>query len=264
MSEATISTENTTTTDSATFPTNTTNTTNIPPKVNGQSDPKFFTQEDIEKAREQEKSKMYKRLETMQETVTRLEAEAKTRASAEEQSQRLIEAAQKQEEADAKKRQENEMSAKDLLAQREQEWNQQMQQVRMEMEQERALRQRETEYAQLMDYRQQVAAQYSDRVAPEMLDLITGDTPDEIVASAEDMAARTERILAQTAEAMQNQRQQMPTTRATAPASGDNSGSQRTFTPDEIRNMSMSDYAKQRRDLLGGGADGPKNRGLFG
>jgi hypothetical protein len=226
-------------------------------KVTGQSDPKFFTQEDIEKVREQEKSKMYKRLETMQEQVARLEAQARQGAEAEEAKQREIAEA-------AKVKAESEMSAKDLLAQKEQEWQSQLQAVQQQVEAERALRQRETEFAQLMDYQQQIIAEYSDRVAPEMLDLIQGGSPEEIRASAEDMSERTARILAQTAEAMQNQRQQMPTTRATAPVSGDNSGSQRTLTPDEIRNMSMSEYAKQRQALLGGGADGPKNRGLFG
>jgi hypothetical protein len=220
--------------------TNDTAETMLGSRVNGQSDPKVFTQEDIEKAREQEKSKMYKRLETMQETVARLEAEARQRA-------------------------ESEMSAKELLAQKEQEWQAQLAQVQSQVEAERALRERETQFAQLMEYRQQVVQQYSDRVAPELLDLIEGDTPEEIVASANDMAARTERILAQTAEAMQNQRQQMPTARVTSPVSGDNPGSNRNYTPEEIRNMSMSDYAKHRKSLLGGGASGgPTNRGLFG
>lgn len=132
------------------------------------------------------------------------------------------------------------------------------------MEQERVLRERESQYAQIMEFRQQVAQQYADRIAPELLDLISGDTPEELTASAEDLATRSERILAQTAEAMQTARQQMPTVRATAPASGENSGSQRVFSPEEIRGMSMSDYAKHRKSLLGGGAGGPSNRGLFG
>jgi hypothetical protein len=229
----------------------------IPAKATGNSDPKMFSQEDIEKAREQEKSKVYKRLETLQETVSRLENEAKARAEAEEQAQRLLE-------DEAKKKVESEMSAKDLLAQKEQEWAQQLSLVQQQMESEKALRERESQFAELMDYRQQVIQQYSDRVAPELLDLIHGDTADEINATAEDMAARTSRILAQTAEALQTTRQQTPTSRITAPSSGENAGSQRTFNPDEIRNMSMSEYAKHRKSLLGKGTDGSTSRGLFG
>jgi hypothetical protein len=229
----------------------------VPAKPSADSDPKLYTAEELEAARKQEKDKLYKRMETMQETVARLEAEAKERADKE--------AARRKEAEDiAKAKVESEMSAKDLLAQKETEWQNRFSQMESKLEQEQALREQESKFAQIMEFRQQVAQQYSDRIAPELLDLISGETPEELTASAEDLATRSERILAQTAEAMQTARQQMPTVRATAPASGENSGSQRVFSPDEIRGMSMSDYAKHRKSLLGGGAGGPSNRGLFG
>ena len=228
-----------------------------PAQVSGQSDPKMYSEEDLAKAREQEKSKVYRRLETLQETVARLEAEAKERATLEQEAK----------EAEAKRlreQEESEMSAKDLIAKKEAEWAEQQRQLREEIEAERALRQRESQFAELMAHREQVLDQYRDRVAPELLDLIQGDTPEAIQASAENMEERTERILAQTQEAMQNARQQMPTARVTAPASGENVGSERQFTAQEIAGMSMADYAKHRQRLLGQGADGPKSRGLFG
>jgi sugar-specific transcriptional regulator TrmB len=228
-----------------------------PVQVNSNSDPRMFTAEDLEKAREQEKSKVYKRLETMQETVARLEAEATQRRTAEEAAQQAAKDAAEAERLSA-------LSVQDLLAEREAQWQREQAELRQEIAAERALRERETQFAELMDSRNQIMQQYSDRVAPELLDLISGETPEEIQQSAEDMAARTERILAQTAEAMQNARQQMPTTRVTAPASGDNAGANRQYSPDEIRGMSMADYAKHRAGLLGNGAGGPKNRGLFG
>lgn len=232
--------------------------TPIPLKPQPTSDPKFYTEDDLEKVRKQEKDKMYKRLETMQEQVARLEKERQEREESIQAEQR-----KKQEEAERKKREE--MSAKDLLEQKEREWQSKVQEIEAQMEAERALRQREAEFNSLMEYRQQVLQQYSDRVAPELLDLINGDSPEQIAQAAEDMAARTERILAQTQEAMQNVRQQTPTARVTDPASGENSGTNaRIMSPDEIRSMSMADYAKHRQRLLGGGADGPKSRGLFG
>jgi hypothetical protein len=228
-----------------------------PAQVSGQSDPKMYSEEDLAKAREQEKTKVYKRLETLQETVQRLEAEARERQEAEEARQRALKEAEEQERLDN-------MSAKELIAEKEREWAEQQQRLREEIEAERALRERESQFAELMHVREQVLDQYRDRVAPELLDLIQGDSPEAIQASAENMAERTERILAQTQEAMQNARQQMPTARVTAPATGENTGSERAFTPDDIRNMSMADYAKHRQRLLGQGADGPKSRGLFG
>lgn len=228
-----------------------------PAQVSGQSDPKMYSEEDLAKAREQEKSKVYKRLETMQETIDRLNQEAQERREAEEARQREIREAAEQDRLDN-------MSAKELIAEKERVWAEEQAQLREEIERERALRQRESEFAELMTYREQVLDQYRERVAPELLDLIQGETPEAIQQSAEDMAARTERILAQTQEAMQNARQQMPTTRVTVPATGENAGSERVFTPDEIAGMSMADYAKHRQRLLGGGAGGPTNRGLFG
>lgn len=230
----------------------------VPPVVvNANSDPKMFTQADLEAARQQEKDKVYKRMETMQETVNRLEAEATERRTAEEKARKdAADAA----EADRQ----SQLSVQELLNEREAQWRSEQETLRQEIATERALRERETQFAELMTARDDVIAAYADRVAPELLDLISGDTPEALQQSAEDMAARTERILAQTAEAMQNARQQMPTARVTAPASGDNAGANRQFTPDEIRGMSMADYAKHRPGLLGGGAGGSRNRGMFG
>ena len=229
-----------------------------PAQVRGASDPRMYSEEDLERARRQEKDKVYRRIETLQETVKRLEDQENQRAADER-------ARQEQAQADANRQAEEEMSAKDLIAKREAEWRQESNELRQQIDAERALRERETQFAGLMEYRQTLLADYSDRIAPELLDLVRGDTPEELQQSAEDMAARTDRILAQSAEAMQNARQQMPTARVTAPASADDTGAQRTFTSDEIRQMSLSEYAKHRQRLLGQGASGgPKNRGLFG
>lgn len=231
----------------------------VPPsKVTGQSDPKFYTEEDLVKAREQEKSKVYRRLETLQETVKRLEEDQQRRMEAERARQVEIE-------EENRRKAEEEMSAKDLIAQKEAQWHAEQEELRQQIEQERALRERESQYAELMAYREDVLDRFRDRIAPELLDLVGGSTPEEIVQSAEDMATRTDRILAQSQEAMQNARQQMPTARVTAPASADDTGAQRNYTPDEIRQMSMSEYSKHRARLLGQGASGgPKSRGLFG
>ena len=229
-------------------------------QVSGNSDPKFYTEEDLAKAREQEKSKLYRRMDTMQSELQTLkeerEAEAARKAEEERQAADL-----------AKRAAEEDMSAKELIAAKEAEWAQQQAVLRQQIEQERALRERETQFAELMDVRQRIITDYQDRVAPELLDLIAGETPEQIQQSAEDMAARTERILAQTQEAMQQTRQQTPTARVTAPVSSgpDDEAVSRTYTPDDIRQMSMADYAKHRQRLLGQGASGgPRNRGLFG
>jgi hypothetical protein len=236
----------------------------LAPKISGESDPRMFTEEDINKAREQEKSKLYKRLEMQQSEIEKLQAEFKTRAEAEEQKRREAQEVEERVAQEQKQQAEAEMSAKDLLAQKEKEWQQQLQSVQQQVEQEKALRERESQFAELMDYRGQVQAQYQDRVAPQLLDLIQGNTPEEIVQAAEDMAARTDQMVAQFEQAQQTMRQQAPTARVTAPMSGENSAATKSFTPDDIKSMSMADYVKNRRSLLGNGAGGPKNRGFFG
>jgi hypothetical protein len=229
-------------------------------QVSGNSDPKFYTEEDLAKAREQEKSKLYRRIETMQGELKTLQQEREDRARQEEEARQTAEEA-------ARAQREEEMSAKELIAAKEAEWRREQEDLRAQIEQERALRERETQFAELMDVRQRVIADYQDRVAPELIDLIGGNTPEEIAQSAEDMAARTQRILEQTQQAVQQTRQQTPTARVTMPVSSgpDDEAVSRTYTPDDIRNMSMADYAKHRQRLLGQGASGgPKNRGLFG
>ena len=236
-----------------------------PPSLpKGDSDPKMFTQEDIDAARKQEKDKLYKRLETMQETVSSLQADAKKRQEAEAARQKELQDQAKQQEAEAKKAAEEQMSFKDLLAQRDQEHNQQIQQLHQQIEAEKVLRERESQFAQLMDYRQQIMAQYQDRIAPQLMDLIQGNTAEEIQQSAEDLAARTDRMVAEFEQAQQTVRQQTPTARVTAPASGANTADTKQFTPEDIRSMSMAEYVKNRRSILGNGAGGPKNRGFFG
>jgi hypothetical protein len=233
-------------------------------KPSGASDPKMYSEEDLVKARQQEKDKLYRRIETMQEQVKSLESQSKARAEAEEAAQREQQRQAEEAAKLAEQQQEAEMSAKELLEKREAEWQTQLNQVQQQVEAERALREKEAQFSQLMEFRNQTIQQFSDRVAPELLDLIQGETPEAIQQAAEDMAARTQRILAQTQEAMQNQRQQTPTTRVSLPASGENSGSYQSFTAEEISAMSVSEFAKHRQRLLGQGADGPKNRGLFG
>ena len=231
-----------------------------PAKVSAQSDGKVFSPDDIEKARQQEREKLYRRMETMNEELQTLKEEREERARLEKEQREAAEAA-------ARAKNEEEMSAKELIAQKEAEWKQQQEELRAQVEQERALRERETQFAQLMDTRQRVISEYQDKVAPELLDLIGGESEEEIVQAAEDMAARTQRILEQTQQAMQQTRQQTPTARVTVPVSSgpDDEGAVRTYTPDDIRNMPMSEYAKHRARLLGNGATGgPRNRGLFG
>jgi hypothetical protein len=115
-----------------------------------------------------------------------------------------------------------------------------------------------------MNYRQNRLEQERDNIVPELIDLIQGNTPDEIEGSIATLKDKSSSILQSAQAAMQSAKQQMAGTRITAPASGplDNDSSQQSYTPDAIRDMTMADYAKQRAKLLGTAASN-RGQGLF-
>jgi hypothetical protein len=97
------------------------------------------------------------------------------------------------------------------------------------------------------------------------LDLVTGNTQDEINTSIESLKDRSTRILESAQQAMQSARKEMTGSRVTAPPTGplDINSEQRNFTADEISAMPMNEYAKYRQRLLSPKAQG-KGSGLFG
>lgn len=232
----------------------------------------YFTQEQvnamIERARQQEKDKVYGRLDTLQSQLSEIAKEREERQAAEEE-------ARKRAEEEARRREEAELSAKDLLARKEQEWQSQLSttqqsfeerlaQMQQEREQERALLEKEREFASLQAYTQQRLAQESDNIAPELADFVTGRTREEIDQSIEAVKAKSAAILEQVQAAQQAARAQQRGTSVSgfAPVGPmDVEAGQRTFSPQDIANMDMAEYAKYRSQFIGQGA---ASRGLFG
>jgi hypothetical protein len=104
-----------------------------------------------------------------------------------------------------------------------------------------------------------------DSIEPELIDLIGGNTKEEIDASVEDMKARTARIVEGMRQAAIAQRAGMPGVAssggATAITPGLDTG-QQDLSPDDIKGMSMADYAKLRQGM--GYAQAGSGRGIFG
>ncbi len=100
---------------------------------------------------------------------------------------------------------------------------------------------------------------------PELMDLIAGNTREEIDASIEGLKERSSRILESAQAAMQATRRDMTGTRATLPPAGplENNTSQRNFTAQEIAAMSVQEYAQYRDKLMSPQARGVQT-GLFG
>lgn len=220
--------------------------------------PKFYTEDDLAKVRSQEKEKLYPQIESLKEELNAIRKEKEE------------EVARKDAEAQAlaeKARQEalSELDAKSYADARLSELQEQLERERQERERALALLEREKSFADLQAYRQQVLEQERENIIPELVDLIAGNTREEIQSSVEGLKERSARILESAQSAMQTARKEMTGTRATLPPAGplETNSEQRQFSAEEIQSMSMNDYAKYRARLLSPTAQG-KSRGLFG
>jgi len=228
-----------------------------------------YSADDLAKAREQEKAKLYPQMEKMKEELASLkkakeEEEARKQAKAAEraakEAERIAEKQNKQ-----KEQQEKELKFKDLLKKKEQEFESKLEAERLERERAIALLEMERKFQDVQNYRQSRLEQERDNIVPELIDLIQGNSQDEIEQSINLLKEKSASISQSVQQAMQSARQQQVGARVTAPASGplDNDSDQQIATPDSIRDMSLADYAKQRAKLLGSAASN-RGQGLFG
>lgn len=226
------------------------------PKSSGRT----FTAEEIERARQQEKDKLYPRLSAM-------EAELKAFRDAQEAERKRAEEAAAAAAAERKAREEAEMSAKDLIAAKEREWNDRFSQLQQEAEQTRAILEQERRYAEIMAYRNQRVEEERDNIIPQLIDFVQGNTPEEIEHSIAVLRERSAAIFADVAQANQQPPAQPVVgrgTNVTAPPVGpmENQSEYQTLTPDQIRDMDMNEYAKLRQRVLPRSATTPQ--GIFG
>jgi colicin import membrane protein len=226
--------------------------------------PGAFTSDDIAKARAQEKEKLYPQLEKLKEELSILkqreqEREAEEQKRREERKKRDAELAKKK-----KEEEEAELEVRQLLTKKEQEWQEQLEAERQEREKAFALLEQERRFQQLSNYRQQRLEQERDNIIPELIDMIQGNSEDEIEQSILALKEKSAKIFDSVAQASVQTRKDMVGARVTVPASGplDNDSEQRSYSPNDIANMSMADYAKNRAKLLGN-AGNNRGQGLF-
>jgi len=215
--------------------------------------------EAIERARQQEKDKLYPRLATMEEELKTLRSERDARLAAE--------AAQAEAEAEAERqRKVAETSAKDLLTQAQNDWQKKFDDLQAERELERVALAKDAELASLRAYVQEQVRVNSGEIAPQLLDLVTGNTQEEVNASIAAMKAKTAEILESVKEAQIHQRSQMRgVSVASSPGSATDamSGQSRQVTAQQLKDMPLSEYAKYRPQLGVTGNSTTTNRGLF-
>ena len=226
-----------------------------------------FSAEDIERARAQEKDKLYPQIETMQEELRRLREaeEERTRIATEEAAARQAEVAEQT--RLAREASEQEMSARELLEQQRQEWDQRFQSIEQERAAERHALALERQYNDLQKYRSDRIAAESDHIIPELIDLVSGNTQEEIEQSIAGLRDRSARIIEQATGAAQATRQQMRGVPVTAPPGvgpTDNAQGYQSYSPQDIAGMSYADYARNRDKILGAVTQSRSNeRGMY-
>lgn len=228
-------------------------------KANG----KTFTEDDVESIRKQEKDKMYKRLE-----------EADARVKSMEEQMNLIsqerEAARKEAEERAAKEQElirqreiEELSAKELLLKKEDEFNQRISSVEQEWQSrlaeiehqrqaQEALLEKERQLQALDHYRQSRLQQEQETIIPELIDLVSGNNEEEIEQSISVLRQRSSAIIESIQQATAQQQGRLRGAPVTAPPVGpmETQTEYQTLTAEDIRNMPMEQYTKMRDRLL--------------
>jgi flagellar biosynthesis GTPase FlhF len=255
----------------------------VDPEKTG-TDPQYFTAADLEKARreaieqarKEERDKLYSQRDKQKEAFDAMQAEVAELRKAEVGRQKVAEKLAADAEKAKKAQEDAELSAKDLLAKREQTWQQQLDQMKADQdarmaeiaaqrEVDKALMAKEREMQALQIYIRDAATASADKIAPELIDLINGNTTEEVDRSVADLIARTEKIVEGMRQATLSQRAGMPGVSpsggATAVVSGIDTGD-KVLTADDIKNMSMQEFAalRQKTGLSGAGT----GRGIFG
>ena len=224
---------------------------------------KTFTEEDVEAIRKQEKDKLYKRLEEADTRVKSMEEQMAELAAEREAAQKAAEEKARLEEELIRQREEQELSAKELLLKREEEFNSKLQDIEQdyrkrfeEIEAQRAhqeaLLEKERRLQELNSYRARRAQEESENIIPELIDLVSGSTEDEIENSIAVLRERSNAIIESIQQATQQQQGRVRGAPVTAPPVGpmETQTEYQTLTAEDIRNMPMEQYAKMRERLM--------------
>lgn len=222
---------------------------------------KFYTEDDLAKVRSQEKEKLYPEIERLKDEVSALKREREEKA-ARKAAKAAEEEAKKAEQQ--KQKLEEELDAKEFAKLTAEELREQLERERHERERAFALLEQERKFADLQAYRQQAIESNRDNIIPQLIDYVQGNTPEEIAQSVQGLVERSNSILESAQAAIQQQRKDMPGTRATLPGVGplETNSEPRQFTAQDIASMPMNEYAKVRSQILSNRAQG-KSSGMW-
>lgn len=237
--------------------------TNNPAPREETSKSKIFTEEEVENIRKQEKDKMYKRLEEADTRVKSMEEQMSIIAQEREAARKENEEKSRQEAEILRQREIDELSAKDLFSKQEEEFSlkikdiesdyrKRFEEIEVQRQTQEALLEKERRLQELNTYRQRRMSDENESIIPELIDLVSGNSEDEIETSISVLRDRSSAILESIQQATQQQQGRLRGAPVTAPPVGpmETQTEYQTLTAEDIRNMSMDQYEKMRDRLL--------------
>ena len=233
---------------------------------------KVFTEDEVESIRKQEKDKMYKRLEEADTRVKSMEEQMGVISAEREAAKKEAEARAAKESDILRQREIDELSAKELLLKREEEFNVKLQEIDGEYKRrfeeiegqrqaQEAIIEKERRLQEINSYRNRRLQETQEEIIPELIDLVSGNTEDEIETSISVLRDRSNAIMESIQQATAQQQGRLRGAPVTAPPVGpmETQTEYQTLNADDIRNMTMDQYAKMRDRLL----NARPNRGRF-
>ena len=227
------------------------------------SNSKIFTEDEVENIRKQEKDKMYKRLEEADTRVKSMEEQMAIIASEREQARKEAEERANKEAELLRQREVEELSAKELLLKREDEFNQRINSVEQEWQErlnaietqraaQEALLEKERRLQEIDHYRNQRLQAEQESIIPELIDLVSGNSEEEIEQSISVLRERSSAIIESIQQATAQQQGRLRGAPVTAPPVGpmETQTEYQSLTAEDIRNMPMDQYMKMRDRLL--------------
>jgi len=220
-----------------------------------------WTNDEVEAIRKQEKDKLYSRIESESSRVKSLEDQLQAIQADRDRTLADHESKIKAEQEKLREREREEFSAKDLLTRQQVEWEQRLNTVQNEWEQKLAtveadrqakeiLLEKEREFQAIEAYRQRRMHDEAENIVPQLLDLVAGNSQEEIENSIALLVSKSSAIINEVTQASpQSRLRGVP---SVAPSSGpmDNYTEQKNFSVDDLRNMSMKEFAENRDRLL--------------
>jgi hypothetical protein len=214
-----------------------------PPQQQGE---RLFTAEEVEAFRQQEKDKLYGRLDEM---GTQLKSVLEEREAERAEKTRLAEEAAAAQAA----KEESEMDLRALIEKRDAEWQERFTAMEQQSAAERAIFEQERRLNELIEYRRARVEQEAEFILPDLRDFVSGSTAEEIDQSIEVLKQRSEVIASNFAAAAAQQQQPfrggaMPSVPPVGPL--EQLPSYESLSPQVIAEMDMDTYKRHRPQLL--------------